>query len=211
MRNLPEFRPGQRVHIRYKTPTPKTGVRGEVIRVEEGCVVIRSDKAGNEVRVPLENVGKVSAALPRDWSRSTHLIRYLGFAILVGVAFVIFVALAPVAVVSNYAFSADTDYESLISQALADDRTNNLITTGAPQQTVVNGWTARDLLTIVAKENADILRAQGAAVDATGRLQTQPFDQRVPALLLVGVLAICWHGLTAPRPQRATGPRSATA
>jgi hypothetical protein len=67
----------------------------------------------------------------------------------------------------------------------------------------VNGWTARDLLSIIAKENADILRAQGAVVDATGSLQTQPFDQRIPALLLIGVFVICWLGISSPPPMEA--------
>jgi len=61
-----------------------------------------------------------------------------------------------------------------------------------------NGWTARDLLTIVAKENIDILTAQGAVT--TGMLQTTPFNERIPALLLVGVLALCWEAATRPRP-----------
>ena len=60
----------------------------------------------------------------------------------------------------------------------------------------MNGWTAKDLLTIIAKENIDILKAQGAVVDATGALNTTPFDERIPALLLIGVLALCWTGVS---------------
>ena len=128
------------------------------------------------------------------------VVRTLGYVVLAAAAAVSFVVLAPKPVTSEYAVPSATTYESLISSVLADDAFNNTRTQGAPQQTVVNGWTARDLLTIIAKQNADILRAQGAVVDATGNLQTQPFDQRVPALLLIGVLTLCWLGLTAPRP-----------
>jgi len=127
-------------------------------------------------------------------------VRYLGFAVLALAAAAAFVYFTPKAVSSSYALPSASQYESLISQALADDKVNNRSTTGAPQQQVVNGWTAKDLLTIIAKEQADILRAQGAVVDATGNLQTQPFDQRVPALLLIAVLAVCWSGIATPRP-----------
>lgn len=136
------------------------------------------------------------------------VLRNLGLVILAAGAALSFVYLAPKAVVSDYTVPSATTYESLISSVLADDVLNNTRTEGAPQQTVVNGWTARDLLTIIAKENADILRAQGAVVDATGNLQTQPFDQRVPALLLLGVLTLCWLGLTAPRPSVVASPQA---
>jgi hypothetical protein len=126
-------------------------------------------------------------------------IRFLGFAVLAIAAAAAFVYFTPKDVTSSYALPSASQYESLITQVLADDVANNLRTEGAPQQQVVNGWTARDLLTIIAKEQADILRAQGAVVDATGNLQTQPFDQRIPALLLIGVLAVCWSGIAAPR------------
>lgn len=127
-------------------------------------------------------------------------IRYVGFAVLAIAAAAAFVYFAPKEVTSSYSLPSASQYESLITQTLSDDAANNLRTEGAPQQQVVNGWTARDLLTIIAKEQADILRAQGAVVDATGSLQTQPFDQRIPALLLIAVLAICWSGVTTPRP-----------
>ncbi len=131
-------------------------------------------------------------------------LRFLGFGVLAIAAVAAFVFFTPKIVTSSYSLSSASQYETLIGTALADDATNNLLTQGAPQQAVVNGWTARDLLTIIAKEQADILRAQGAIVDATGILQTQPFDQRIPALLLIAVIAICWSGLTAPRSARET-------
>ena len=123
-------------------------------------------------------------------------IRLIGFAVLAAVAVAAYVALAPRVARDQPTLPSATQYESLISQALADFELNDIGADSAPQQAVVNGWIARDLLTIIAKELADVLRAQGAIVDATGNLQTQPFDERIPALLLIGVLAITWGQLT---------------
>jgi len=131
----------------------------------------------------------------------TSAIRIAGFAILAIAAAAVFVVLRPTAPTQTPTLPSATTYVSLISDALAADKSNNLLTSGAPQQQVVNGWTAKDLLTIIAKENVDILAAQGAIVDATGTLNTTPFDERIPALLLIGVLAIAWSGLTAAQPK----------
>ena len=106
-------------------------------------------------------------------------IRVFGFLVCAAAALIVFVVLAPKVAKSTPTLPNATQYQSLIVQALADDKTNNLLTAGAPQQAVVNGWTARDLLTIIAKEDQDILTAQGAVVDATGTLQTTPFDDRI--------------------------------
>jgi len=144
----------------------------------------------------------------------TSAIRIAGFAILAIAAAAVFVVLRPTAPTQTPTLPSATTYVSLISDALAADKSNNLLTSGAPQQQVVNGWTAKDLLTIIAKENIDILKAQGAVVDATGSLNTTPFDERIPALLLIGVLALCWTGVSmsgaapAPMAAAATGPAS---
>jgi hypothetical protein len=124
-------------------------------------------------------------------------IRYLGFLVLIGAAVAVWVVLAPKVDTKSPTLPSGTDYGSLISQALSDATANNVSADTAPKQQVVNGWVARDLLTIVAKQNIDILKSQGAVVDATGNLSTTPFDDRIPALLLIGLLAICWTGLTA--------------
>lgn len=137
------------------------------------------------------------------------LIRPLGFVVLAVAAVAVWVALAPKVPTTVPTLPSSTSYESLISQALDDDKSNNLLTTGAPQQTVVNGWTAKDLLTIIAKENADILKAQGAVVDATGNLETTPFDERIPALILIGVLGVCWAGISEMRRDREPRPAPA--
>jgi hypothetical protein len=132
----------------------------------------------------------------------SNVLRPLGFLLCAVAAVAVFVLLAPKVSTSTPTLPSATRYETLITQALADDAANNLRTEGAPQQQVVNGWTAKDLLTIIAKQNIDILTSQGAVVDATGNLQTAPFDQRIPALLLIAVVALCWSGIATPRPIR---------
>lgn len=76
------------------------------------------------------------------------------------------------------------DYGNLVAQALDDAEGNEALADSAPQQQVVNGWVARDLLSIVALQNEDLLDA--VAVN----------DDRIPALLVLAVLAICLNGLT---------------
>jgi hypothetical protein len=67
-------------------------------------------------------------------------------------------------------------HRAAISDALVTDTLNNAQTEGAPQQAVVNGWTAKDLLTVIAKA--------GSA----------PVDERPAALLTLLVLG-CSLGL----------------
>jgi hypothetical protein len=107
----------------------------------------------------------------------TTVIRTVGFLVIAVLAATAFIVLEP-----KPATLSD-NYVAAISQALSDGIANNATAQGAPQQSVVNGWTARDLLAILAKEQADGLKG-GAQ------------DLRVPALLLLGVLALCWDGLS---------------
>ncbi len=70
---------------------------------------------------------------------------------------------------------SDTGYKAAIAAALAADQTNAAASQSAPQQQVVNGWTARDLLTVIAEEGA-----QSAGV----------VDERPAALLVIVVLGV---------------------
>ncbi len=90
-------------------------------------------------------------------------IRRIGAAILAVAAIIVFFALAPKGGVS----AGD------IAGVMAGDAINQATADSAPKQTVVNGWTARDLLELIAK--------QGVAAH----------DPRPAALLLIGVLALC--------------------
>ena len=65
-----------------------------------------------------------------------------------------------------------------------------------PQQEVVNGWVARDLLTVLAKQTNAMLGSSQAAAG----------DPRIPLLLLLLVLAVSLIGATAPTAPSPEGP-----
>ena len=81
--------------------------------------------------------------------------------------------------------SHEAKYKSDIETALISDQLNNQNTEGAAQQQVVNGWTAKDLLTVLARQGA------------------QPADERPAALLFLAVLGIAFFFGTSS-PSRAT-------
>lgn len=97
----------------------------------------------------------------------------------------VFVVLALAAVLTFFLFQPKEpkDRAAEIVAALVTDAANAKSSSSAPQQQVVNGWTARDLLEIEANLAND--QAQSAG-DHT---------KQIAALLLIGVLAICWNGL----------------
>lgn len=98
------------------------------------------------------------------------------------------------------------NYQQLIDVAMSDYDANDARTESAPQQQVVNGWVARDLLQIQALQLADLLDAvteensRGAVVASN--------DPRTPALLVLAILAISLVGITSEssRPRSTAGP-----
>jgi hypothetical protein len=76
----------------------------------------------------------------------------------------------------------------MVQEALSDFDANDARTEGAPQQQVVNGWVARDLLSIIALE-------QNELVEAARTAHAEP-DNRPAALLVIAVLAIALWGAT---------------
>lgn len=126
------------------------------------------------------------------------LVRRLGALILAIAAVAVWFLLEPEQA------SADTpNYSSAISSAMADYESNDALADSAPQQAVVNGWVAKDLLEVIAKaENASL--SPGSA----------PRDDRIPAELLLVVLGVALMvlttpgGYTSPQPRRAAAPVS---
>jgi hypothetical protein len=113
--------------------------------------------------------------------------RRVGLAVLAVAAVAVFFVLAPDSSGSEPSiFTAD--YSELVQQALSDSDANNVRAEGAPQQQVVNGWVARDLLSIIALE-------QNELVEAARTAQADP-DDRPAALLVITVLAIALWGAT---------------
>lgn len=91
-----------------------------------------------------------------------------------------------------------TNYQSLIDVALSDFEANDSNTESAPQQQVVNGWVARDLLHIQALALADVLDA--LTQESTSGQVVAADDPRVAALLVLAVLAIALVGITSNEP-----------
>lgn len=97
------------------------------------------------------------------------------------------------------------NFDGAIALALSDYEANNARTEGAPQQQVVNGWIARDILEIVARQNearADTLDtiANMQAIENANTLRlianTAP-DDRPARLLVVMTMTIAWIALWA--------------
>lgn len=86
-----------------------------------------------------------------------------------------------IAVVLVWFAMGPQDRSEDISQALADYERNELRTDGAPQQQVVNGWVAKDLLTVIAEQQNDAAS-----------------DERLPALAGLLVLGVALYVLTSP-------------
>jgi hypothetical protein len=106
------------------------------------------------------------------------LVRRIGFAALAVLAVAVWFTLGPTTAKSV------SQYEQAIAAASSSYETNSAAADSAPQQDVVNGWFSRDLQTIMAEQNNDLLRTRT--------------DRRIPALLLLGLLAFCLHALTLP-------------
>ena len=110
------------------------------------------------------------------------LVRRIGAILLALAAIAVWFVLTPASQqTSSASFSQD------IASALASYESNNATASSAPQQQVVNGWAAKDLLEIIARE-------QNAALSPT----TAPRDDRVPAELALVVLGVALLILTTP-------------
>jgi hypothetical protein len=107
---------------------------------------------------------------PQLAGASVILARRIGAVILALAAIVVWFTMGP------------EDRSDDISQALAEYSLNEARTQGAPQQQVVNGWVAKDLLTIIAEQQNDAAS-----------------DERMPALAGLLVLGGALFVFTSPR------------
>lgn len=96
--------------------------------------------------------------------------------------------------------TSSADFSSEIAEAMANYELNNSAADSAPQQAVVNGWVAKDLLEVVARE-------QNAALSP----KSAPRDERVPAELLLVVLGVALLAATTPKSHAEPQPRAALA
>lgn len=135
------------------------------------------------------------------------MIRNIGFATIALASVAVWVTMAPPEVdpsASTIGLST-ANYARLVEQALSDSEVNEELAESAPQQQVVNGWVARDLMSIIALAQADTLETLGGLTNqnetVVSAIATR--DDRIPALLGLAVLAICWGGMASnPAHQR---------
>jgi hypothetical protein len=113
--------------------------------------------------------------------RSVIIARKVGAVVLAIAAVVVWFAMGP------------EDRSSDIRQALVEYEVNNTRTSGAPQQQVVNGWVAKDLLTIIAEQQDDVAG-----------------DERLPALVGLLVLGAALYAFTSPRRTQEESPTEPT-
>ena len=99
---------------------------------------------------------------------------------------------------SEEASSSDT-YSTAISGALLDYQVNNDNAESAPQQQVVNGWVAKDLLTVIARQNIEVINGQDRMNDQLQRTNTLLQAGLIVLFLglLTGVVAVALQ--TRPR------------
>jgi hypothetical protein len=132
-------------------------------------------------------------------------LRGIGLSLLAIAAVIVWFLMAPATADIVHIFDPTSkDYSDLVSTALDSFDANEALADSAPQQQVVNGWVARDLLTIIAYQNLDLLDAVGALGDQNAAESSSGLavrDDRIPALLLLGVLALSWIGMTNPDTQ----------
>jgi hypothetical protein len=120
--------------------------------------------------------GIVATSTQRKAFHAPVALRLLGAAVWAGLAVTLFFLMAPQDV-------ADTRAD--VSLALGAYEMNEDRAQGAPQQQVVNGWVAKDLLAILAEQQSDAARAERQAAD------------RLAAEVALGVIALA-VGLALP-------------
>jgi hypothetical protein len=125
------------------------------------------------------------------------IIRRVGAVVLVLAAVAVWFLMEPEQPVAQ-APEQVRDRGSDISQELSDYERNEARTAGAPQQTVVNGWAAKDLLAIIAEQQNEAFTRPEVRAPLT------PNDERVPALVGLVVAGLALAVFTTPSRPTAT-------
>lgn len=111
--------------------------------------------------------------------------RSIGF-LIIGIAALI-VGVATL-VLRPTAFVGETQQE-FIAAALADNQANDANAENVNQQMVVNGWVARDLLAINARQNVALIDSMSSSVESQQRTNGLLQGILVLLVLLVGAVA----------------------
>ena len=80
------------------------------------------------------------------------------FFVYLGIALIALIAIAAPLGLLGPTKTGTSGYTSAVKSALADATANNATSDGAPQQAVVNGWLARDLMEIQINQNNDQIK-----------------------------------------------------
>ncbi len=130
------------------------------------------------------------------------IVRRVGAAVLAIAAVAVWFLMAPAEpeVPAVQAQESVRDRSSEIRSALANYELNEARTQGAPQQAVVNGWVAKDLLTIIAEQQNEALTREEIPPPVP---PVVPNDERIPALVGLLVLGLALAIVTSPRPAAA--------
>lgn len=121
-------------------------------------------------------------------------VRRVGLAILSVAAIAVFLLMEPDPPEEGAINLSAANYQQLIDVAMSDYDANDALADSAPQQQVVNGWVARDLLQIQALQFADLLDAV-TQENSRGQVVASN-DPRIPALLVLAIFAVSLVGLT---------------
>ena len=139
-----------------------------------------------------------------------RIVRLVGFIIAAMAAVAAFVLLEPDDVTRAQPPTIE-GLDTMLEQALSDYDENSLgAGDNAELQIVTNGWVARDLLFIVVSQ-LEVMSEQITVLSAQtdGIAKGSEADDRVPALLLIGVLTIGFHAVTLPELPAAKARRTA--
>ncbi|SOC46718.1 hypothetical protein SAMN05660748_0413 [Blastococcus aggregatus] len=126
------------------------------------------------------------------------VLRRIGAAILAAAAIAIWFLMAPSEPQEPEVQTQEqvTDRDREIANALTDYELNEGRTQGAPQQTVVNGWVAKDLLAIIAEQQNEALTRDEVPPPAPLIVSD---DERIPALIGLLVVGLALAMATSPR------------
>jgi hypothetical protein len=126
------------------------------------------------------------------------ILRRVGAAVLAAAAIAVWFLMAPAEPVAPDVQTQEqvSDRGGDIASALANYELNEGLTQGAPQQAVVNGWVAKDLLSIIAEQQNEALTRTEVPPPVP---PVVPTDERIPALLGLVVLGLGLALATAPR------------
>lgn len=110
-------------------------------------------------------------------------IRTVGFVVIATLGLIIFLSSGR----NNNVYTSQINWEETARSINNRNNINNNNASGAPQQTVVNGWTTINWLELISEQIYDISYHDSSQPNA---------DNRIPTLLLLFLLGACLNWIT---------------